>query len=232
MTKYFFSIILIALAFSSFGQANLLKPKPSLYAKPSRDYTMLQMGYETWANNPDSIKITGFGRAINAYICYDFPINKSNFSFAAGAGVAVSNIYFKDQMIVLTDTNSYIRFIPETVNYKKYKLTTAYLEAPFELRYFSDNVDRNKGLKVAVGLKVGTLLATHTKGKRTLNNKPLIEKESTKRFLESYRYSLTGRIGYGNFSIYGSYALSNLFKVGAGPENIKPIQIGLCISGL
>lgn len=193
---------------------------------------MLQFGYETWANAPDSIKITGIGRAINAYITYDFPIQKSNFSFAAGAGVGVSNIYLKDQAVLLTDTSSMIQFVDETVNYKKYKLTTAYLEAPLEFRYFSDKVDRNKGIKVAVGLKVGTLLSTHTKSKRTLNNKPLIEKTSAKRFIESYRYSVTGRIGYGNFSIYGSYALSNLFKVNQGPENIRPIQIGLCITGL
>jgi Outer membrane protein beta-barrel domain len=232
MIKYFLPLLLPCIAVTGFSQKSSFNTKVSTYAKPSRDNTMLQFGYETWSNTPDSIKITGIGRAINAYITYDFPINKSNFSFAAGAGVGVSNIYFKNQQLVFTDTTGYIRFMDETVNYKKYKLTTTYLEAPFELRYFSDNVDRNKGWKVAVGLKVGTLLATHTKSKRTLNNKPLVEKLNTKRFIESYRYSLTGRVGYGNFSVYANYSLSNLFKLSQGPENIKPIQIGICISGL
>ncbi|MBL7771407.1 MAG: outer membrane beta-barrel protein [Chitinophagaceae bacterium] len=230
MKKLLTLLLIASLSLNTFAQKKLLST--STYAKPSRDNFMLQFGYETWANAPDSIKISGIGRAINAYITYDFPIQKSNFSFAAGAGVGVSNIYLKDQTIVLTDTLSMIQFVDETVNYKKYKLTTTYLEAPLEFRYFSDKVDRNKGIKAAFGIKVGTLLSTHTKSKRTLNNKPLIEKEATKRFIESYRYSVTGRLGYGNFSVYGSYALSNLFKANQGPENIRPIQIGLCITGL
>lgn len=232
MSKYFLFVVGLCLTVSGFSQSKDGPKKSSSYSKPSRDNAMLQLGYETWSNVPDSIQLTGIGRAMNAYITYDFPINKSNFSFAAGAGIGTSNIYFKDQAIVLTDTTTYIRFIDEPVNYKKYKLTTAYLEAPFELRYFSDKVDRNKGWKVAVGLKVGTLLSTHTKGKRTFNNKPVIEKVNAKRFIESYRYSFTGRIGYGNFSLYASYSLSNMFKLNQGPENIKPMQIGLCISGL
>ncbi len=223
---------MVFVAYLGQAQKSWFSTKSSTYAKPSRDYTMLQLGYENWANVPDSIKIGGLGRFFNGYICYDFPITKSNFSFAAGAGIGVSNIYLKDQTILLTDTTSYIQFLPEQVNYKKYKLTTAYLEAPFELRYFSDMTDRNKGIKVAVGLKVGTLLSTHTKSKRTANNKPLIEKVNTKRYIESWRYALTARVGYGNFSLYGSYSLSNMFKVNAGPENVKPFQIGLCISGL
>ncbi|GBL35793.1 hypothetical protein EMGBS15_13880 [Filimonas sp.] len=149
------------------------------YSMPSRDYVMLQFGYDNWTNLPDSIKVSGLGRAFNAYLCYDFPIMKSNFSFAAGAGIGSSSIYLKDQQIVLTDTSSSISFIPETQPYKKYKLATSYIEAPFEIRYFSNKDNRNKGVKVAIGLKVGTLLSSHTKGKRTFNNKPIIEKVNT-----------------------------------------------------
>ena len=199
---------------------------------PSRDYVMLQVGYDTWVNAPDSVKISGLGRSFNAYLCYDFPIMKSNFSFAAGVGISSSNVFFKDQEIVLTDTTSYIRFRPETEAYKKYKMSIAYLEAPFELRFFSNKENRNKGFKIGVGLKVGTLLSAHTKGKRTFNNKPIIEKVSTKRYLETWRYAVTGRIGYGNFSVFGSYNLNGLFKVNSGPENVRPVSIGICLSGL
>ena len=199
---------------------------------PSRDYLMIQFGYDNWTNAPDSIKITGFGRAFNTYLCYDFPIKKSNFSFAAGIGVGTSNIYFKDQEVLLTDTSSSISFIPERQAYKKYKLTTAYLEAPFEIRYFGNKENRNKGVKLAIGLKVGTLLSSHTKGKRTYNSKPIIEKVNTKRYLETWRYAATGRIGYGNFSVFGSYNLGGLFKVNSGPENVRPYSIGICLSGL
>ncbi len=232
MMKYIFT--LVALISFSISQAQTASSKlaKSAYSMPSRDYVMLQFGYDNWTNVPDSIKVTGLGRAFNAYICYDFPIMKSNFSFAAGIGIGTSNIFLKDQEIVLTDTASYIQFIPETKSYKKYKLATSYIEAPFEIRYFSNKENRNQGIKVAVGLKVGTLLSAHTKGKRTLNSKPIIEKVNTKRYLESWRYAATARIGYGNFSVFGSYNLGGVFKVNSGPENVRPYSIGICLSGL
>jgi hypothetical protein len=217
---------------ASFAQPVTRNTSASAYSKPSRDYLMLQFGYDTWLNAPDSINITGLGRAFNAYICYDFPIKQSNFSFAAGAGIGTSNIYFKDQEMVLTDTTTAVQFIPETLPYKRYKLNTAYVEAPFEIRYFSNKENRNKGLKIAAGLKVGTLLSAHTKGKRTLNNKPIIEKVNTKRYLESWRYAATLRVGYGNFSVFGSYNLGGMYKVNSGPEEIRAVSIGICLSGL
>jgi hypothetical protein len=122
--------------------------------------------------------------------------------------------------------------MPETVDYKKYKMSTAYLEVPFELRFFANKENRNKGFKASIGLKVGALVSSHTKGKRTFNNKPVIEKVSTKRYLETVRYAGTLRLGYGNFSVYGQYSIGNLFKVNNGPENVRPYQIGICITGL
>ncbi len=134
--------------------------------------------------------------------------------------------------MVLTDTTAAVQFKPETLPYKRYKLNTAYVEAPFEIRYFSNKENRNKGLKIAAGLKVGTLLSAHTKGKYTLNNKPIIEKVSTKRYLESWRYAATLRVGYGNFSVFGSYNLGGMYKVNSGPEEIRAVSIGICLSGL
>lgn len=201
--------------------------------KASRDFLMLQFTYENWSK-PDSIKTTGFGRGFNAYICYDFPFNKkSNFSFAAGLGVGVSNIYFNNQVIVLTDTGStaQARFIPENKDYKKYKLTTTYLEAPFEIRYFGNKDNRNKGFKAAIGLRVGALVGAHTKGSTTVGGTKIIDKENSKRYLEKWRYSATLRLGWGNFSLLGTYNLNGVFKSGSGPE-VTPYSLGFVISGL
>ncbi len=233
MTKHIalLTALMMWFSFSTQAQMGSKDKTKSTYALPSRDFVMLQIGYENWNNAPDTLQIGGLGRAFNAYVCYDFPIAKSNFSFAAGAGIGTSNIYLKKQTFALTDTTTFIYFKPSDV-YKKYKLTTAYVEAPFELRYFGNKDDRNKGFKAAFGLKVGALISSHTKGKRTFNNKPIIEKVSTKRYLETWRYAVTGRLGWGNFSVYGSYQLSNVFRLNSGPENVRPYQIGLCLSGL
>ncbi|MBL7766223.1 MAG: outer membrane beta-barrel protein [Chitinophagaceae bacterium] len=232
MHKILLLLTALFLFHTSEAQTTDIKSDKSSYAMPSRDYLMFQIGYENWSNVPDSIKIGGLGRALNTYLCYDFPIMKSNFSFAAGIGVGTSSVYLKGQQIVLTDTTAYIQFIPETVDYKKYKYTTAYIEAPFELRYFGNKENRNVGFKAAIGMRIGALVSAHTKSKRTLNSKPIVEKTSTKRYLETWRYAATVRLGYGNFSVYGAYSISNLFRVNSGPENVKPFQLGLCITGL
>ena len=206
--------------------------KKSVLEKPSRDFVMLQFTYENWVR-PDSVKVTGLGRGFNAYICYDFPIAKSNLSFAAGIGIGTSNIYLDNQQIILDDTGAaaQARFVPEQQDYKKYKLTNAYLEAPFELRFFGNKENRNKGFKMAIGLRVGTLVGAHTKGRRAVEGTKIIDKENTKRFLENWRFAGTARIGWGNFTLMGSYNLNNLYKAGSGPQ-ITPYSIGLCISGL
>lgn len=233
MTKYILAaILLIGLHSTASAQEESNQAKKA-YSMPSRDYVMIQIGTEQWTNTPDSIKMTTLGRVFNAYLCYDFPIAKSNFSFAAGVGMGTSNIYFKNQILNISDTTPAIQFLPEsTPAYKKYKLTTAYVEAPFELRFFGNKENRNVGFKAAIGLRVGALISSHTKGKYTLNNKPIIDKVVTKRYIETWRYAATLRLGYGNFSIYGAYNISNLFRVNSGPENIRPVQVGITLSGL
>lgn len=202
------------------------------YSKPSKDYFMFQLGYDGWVGAPDSVSIGGLSRSLNIYLCYDFPIKTSNFSFAAGVGIASSNIAFSDQQLVIGDTNTQIQFLDDNDVFKRYKLSLNYVEAPLELRYFSNKLNRNKGFKAAIGMKVGALINSHTKSVRDFNEKPIREKVSTRRFIETYRVGGTLRVGYGNFSVFGQYSLNGLFRPGNGPQDVFPYSVGICISGL
>ncbi|MBS1585161.1 MAG: outer membrane beta-barrel protein [Bacteroidetes bacterium] len=202
--------------------------------KPSRDFVMLQFGYTGWQNKPDSVKMGGFGHSFNAYVCYDFPIAKSNFSFAAGIGISTSAVYFKKQANITNDTgnSAVIRFV-DTSGLKRDKLTTAYLQAPFELRFFGNKINRNKGFKAAIGLQVGTLLGAHNKYVYTIQgtNTKVNEKVSTRRFMNTWEFQGTARLGWGNFSLFGSYNLTSLYKENKGPQ-VVPFALGICITGL
>lgn len=208
-------------------------PATSDVEKPAQDHLMLQFTYENWTNVPDSIKVGGLSRGFNGYLCYDFPIQNSNFSFAAGIGVGTSNIFIQNQELILTDTgaDAGVRFVPESRDFKKYKLTTAYLEAPFEIRFFGNKLNRNKGFKAALGFRVGTLVGAHTKSKYSIGGSKVNEKFNTRRFMETWRFAGTVRVGYGNFSLFGSYNLGPLFKENSGPQ-VTPYSVGICISGL
>lgn len=230
MLKRFTLFLLLMLPVALFAQEveKGAGTKRTTINKPARDFLMLQFTYEGW-DKPDSIKTTGIGRGFNVYLCYDFPIKNSNFSFAAGIGIGTSNIYFKDQELILDNpADSAARFIPESQDYKKSKLTTAYLEAPFELRFFTNKANRNKGFKMAAGFRAGTMIGAHTKVKQQNN---VVRKVNTKNYLENWRFAVTGRIGWGNFALVGSYNLNKLFDEGQGPE-ITPYSIGISITGL
>jgi hypothetical protein len=90
--------------------------------------------------------------------------------------------------------------------------------------------------KIALGAKVGTLLSAHTKAKnfQTKSGGTLVastQKEKAKRFFNGTRLSVTGRLSYGVFGIYGAYQINSFIKEGLGPD-VRPFQIGLTLSGL
>ena len=206
----------------------------------SNDHFMVQFGLDNWAGTNDSTKPSGFSRFFNAYIMLDKPFKTNpKMSVGLGIGVGSSNIFFNKRYVDVRATSTALPFrnVDSVNHFKKFKLTTVYLEAPVELRYSSNPEDVNKSFKVAIGVKVGTLLAAYTKGK-TLQDKngntinAYIEKESDKKYFNSTRLAATARIGYGILSLYGAYQITSFLKDIAGPTGIRPYSIGLCISGL
>jgi hypothetical protein len=207
----------------------------------ANDHFLIQLGYNGWANKLDTIQTRGLSRSFNMYFMYDFPF-KSNprFSVGLGVGVGTDNMYFKKTYIDITGRqNPKLTFnnVSDTNYFKKYKLATAYLEIPAELRFSANPEVPNKSWKIALGGKVGFLVSAATKGK-TLQNKSgttlnaYTEKEKARRYFNGTRLSVGGRISYGVFGIYGSYQINNFIKEGSDGSDIRPFQIGLSISGL
>ncbi len=205
----------------------------------SNDHFMLQYGFDKWSGTNDSINPQGFSRHFNIYFMLDRPFKTNpKFSVGLGAGIGSSNMFFEKTKIDISSTANQLPFnrLDSTSHFKKYKLTTVFLEAPVELRYNSNPLNSNKSFKMALGLKVGTLINAHTKGKtlvdkndKTLNAYTL--KESSKRYFNSTRLALTGRVGLGIVSLHAAYQITTLLKDGSGPA-IRPYSIGLAISGL
>jgi len=204
-------------------------------SKRSSDHLLVQFGYAGWAKAPDSINVNGFSRQFNIYFLFDFPFKTNpKISVAIGAGVGTDNIFFGNTTIDLKNRIE-ARFIRDTITqYKKYKLATGYAEIPLELRYSSNPENMNKGFKFALGAKVGLSYDAHTKAKVDLDANGqggYVYKEKSKEFFNGTRIVGMMRVGYGNFSAYGTYNLTTLFKEGKGPD-VRPWSIGLTLSGL
>lgn len=205
----------------------------------ANDHLLIQLGYAGWGGQPDTISSAGFSKNFNIYLMLDFPF-KSNpkMSVAIGPGFSSEHMKFSKTFIDIKGTTAKLRFIDQsdTNHYKRNTLATTYFELPVELRFSSDPLHSGRGWKLALGARVGTMLNAHTRYKELQNsNGALINaytlKESSKRYFNTTRFSVTGRIGWGHLTAYGSYQVTTLFKTGVAAE-VHPYAIGLTLSGL
>lgn len=209
-------------------------------SKVPSDHFLVQFGSDTWVGkpNPDTIGTKGFSRHFNFYAMLNRPFKSDKrFSVAYGLGIGSSNIFFDHRYVKVWAPSQTLPF-DSTTRFKKSKITTIYLQAPVELRYFSNPVDPQHSWKFAVGAKVGTLLKAYFKGKNLLdiNNNSLygtqyVLKESNKKFFNGTFLAATARAGYGNVSLNIDYSVLGVLKQNAGPV-MNTLSIGLTISGL
>jgi len=237
------SILFFGMFLNAQTAATTGSKKLDLTGRPA-DHFMFQFGTDTWTSRPDSVKLGGgLSRHFNLYFMYDKPFaTNPKYSVAFGAGVGTSNIFFDNHTFV--DVKSPANTLPFRAidslsnHFSKLKVTTIYLEAPVELRYFSDPAHPGSSWKAAVGFKLGTLLKAYSKGKNmvsntgtSINGKTYVQKESNKRFFNATDVALTGRVGYGVFSLDLGYQVNGVLRDGYGPLMNK-FSVGFTISGL
>lgn len=236
------SCLFFSMAFSqdSTHSVSTNTKKINLTNRPG-DHIMVQLSSDHWMSMPDSIGShqKGLSRGFNIYFMYNKPFkNSPNYSLGIGLGISTSNMIFRKMNVDLNATSATLPFthLDSTSHFKKYKLATSYLQIPIEIRYFAKPDNPNKSLKAALGLKFGALVNAHTKGKilqdkngLTLNS--YTEKENSKRYIDGSQIMATARIGYGIFSLFGSYQLNTVLRSGYG-ANMRLLQVGITISGL
>ncbi len=235
------SAILFALTISTIAFSQTTSPLPTKLGNRAADHFMVQIAGNFWSGAADSVSknIKSFNRSANVYLMYDKQFkNNARLSAAIGIGVGTSNIYFDKMEVKIAAANPKLPFIRTDTgnNFKKYKLSTAFLEIPVELRFMAKPETPNKSIKGAIGVKVGTLVNAHTKG-RNLQNAAGTKingytvKEISKSYFNGTRVAATARVGYGIFSLFGAYNITSMFKDGVAPDT-KLVQIGFTISGL
>jgi hypothetical protein len=248
MKKIFLFALSCLMITSLFAQDSIpFKPSRSVtvqldkanIAGRANDHFMIQYGYAGWMGAPDSIKTGGLSKSFNVYFMFDFPFKTNpKLSMAFGPGISSDHILFKKTYVGIKENTALLQFIDQadTNHFKKTKLATTYLEAPIEFRYVAHPEKSDKSFKFAIGLKVGTMINAHTRNRLlqsssggTINDYSL--KEGSKKYFNTTRFSGTARVGYGHFSLFGSYQFTTLFKEGVAAE-IRPFSIGLTLSGL
>jgi hypothetical protein len=239
--KKIFSLLLVAALTQVAMAQNTPSPAPIKVGKRSADHIMLQVGSNFWMGMPDSVSrfTKRLNRSVGVYAMFDKQFKTMpKLSVGFGLGIGVSNMYFNRMELRIDKFDSKLPFIRTDTgnNYKKFKLATAYLELPVELRYMTNPTTPNKSWKIAIGAKIGTLVNAHTRA-RTLQNAAGTAfnknsyKVNSKNYISGTRLAATVRFGYGIYSVFGTYNFTSVFKDGAAAD-IKGGQVGFCISGL
>lgn len=208
--------------------------------KRSADHFMFQLGYDNWISPPDSANIKGFNHSVNFYFMYDWPFKTDQrFSVAAGLGIGSSNIYFDQTYPQVAAYNNATLAFTQTgggTHFKRFKLTTVYLEIPVELRFALDPEHMDNSWKFAVGTKIGLMVNAYTKGVDAVNSVGQVignvtEKEYGKQFFNTPKLAATARISKGVIGVFGQLQVNSLIKATAG-QQVFPYSFGIVLSGL
>ncbi|OWY19077.1 hypothetical protein C7N43_30905 [Sphingobacteriales bacterium UPWRP_1] len=232
-------IILLSLPATAFAQGEAAKSK----LKGSKDRLIIELAHDNWLEKPDDIKLRWYNRGINFYFMYDVPVIDDNVSIAPGAGFSCSNYYHNGYFTL--DANDVTQMLPlpdkvlsgtdsVSLDRKKNKLSTTFLDAAFELRFRTNPNKSNKRIKFAIGARAGYRLDAHTKYRGTdlagSGNEVFVKTKLIPN-MNRFRYGVTARAGYANINLFGYYSLSKLFEKDKGPD-ITPFQIGISFNSL
>jgi hypothetical protein len=223
----FLAILLAAFLFSASGYSQVVNEKTKKKISIGVGlYTDIMM------NMPSGVKAWAINRGATVFGTYNIPFGKSDFSFAIGVGISTHNI-FGNFIVNSTADSTWLFKIPDSISYKRSKLTLAYAEIPVEFRFKSKSK-----VSVGIGFKGGILIGSFSKyvgdGPITTTNYTLnaIGKQRVKFWgienLEQFTYGPTLRVGYKWFNVTGYYMLSNLFTKNRGPE-MYPISVGFIL---
>ncbi len=155
---------------------------------------------------------------------FAFRNEANNFGLVTGLGFSFMDFTF-DQALTISKEGGDGIIMPvelEPDGLKKSKLNLTYLTAPLMIEVKTPLRAGNSNLYLAAGVIGGLNIGAHTKYKYK-NDK---EKAKSNFNLNSVKYDLTGRIGFGDFCVFVNYGMTPLFKKNEGPE-LVPVTFGI-----
>lgn len=206
------------------------------------DHLIIQWGSAYSAGASDSTDTKGLSTQFNIAFMIDKPFKSDpHYSLGIGLGFGGTSLRYKNKYLNLSTSASTVEFQnvtnSSTNRYKVMRLITNFIELPIELRFSQNAINPSNGWKGAIGIKPGLMVSSYAKYKNaidasgnTLYGNGYTRTDKNGRFFRSFKADATARVGYGAFSIFGTYSLMSVFT-GNGPS-VKPFAIGLMISGL
>jgi hypothetical protein len=199
-------------------------------AKMLRKYDRLivDIAYNDWFGDRKSFTSPWNSIGVNAQLMFDVILKPSNtISFGWGIGWSHVNNISDDQLIRDFSQNKteLVPFLPGDTPFQ-YKFVANYIEVPLELRFRSSGW---KHFKFMMGAKFGFQLNAFDQIKEIENGTTIKIREYGFPDRNLFRYGATARMGFRNYSLFGEFFLSNLFRNRESLQ-VSPFSIGISIS--
>ena len=196
---------------------------------------VLEFGFNQPFNKPDTFDIGFWGsRTFNLYYLYDMRIAKSKFSFHPGIGFSFERYKLTNNYTLANGPDGSI-LVPASDTYpnvKKSMVVANYIDVPIEFRFNTNPNDPGRSFHVAIGGRVGYLYDSFNKIKYRSDSETKKVKDKQNFYLSDFRYGTFLKIGAGNFTLFGYYNISPVFREGKGPEqtDMNNFTVGVSLS--
>ncbi len=205
------------------------------YVDPFETYWWLfDMGYNMYLNGDNTYDVpVPFEQLEEQQFWGSFDVNlhifRSRVNFAKGYlnfnyGLSLEWHHFRydEDFRIMPDTNTLVIVNEETINFEKNKFNTMHAAVPLLIGFETKPWDTDNSFRMQFGYSPGFLLRGKTKYK--YDGEKEIEKDDFN--LSPIRHEVNYIIGYGDFNLYASYDVNNMFEEGKGPE-LHPFSVGL-----
>ena len=242
-TFFVFLLVLTLPAVAQVSEPNAESATPaSQNGQPNIPGTfVLEFGLNNALDAPDRFDLALWGsRTVNIYYTYELQIGQSKFSIVPGIGLSLERFKFKNGATLGYDADDSLKLLlpaeTELTGERKSQLITNYVDVPLELRFTSNPDDPNRAFKAAIGGRVGYMYDAFTKMKYKQGGETKQLKDKQNFDLNRFRYGVYGKLGFGNFSVFGYYNLTPLFEEGEGPyeknnvTDFQTVTVGISLS--
>ncbi|MBI3510595.1 MAG: DUF2807 domain-containing protein [Bacteroidetes bacterium] len=155
-------------------------------------------------------------------------IYRNNVNLGTGLGLTWYHYNFRGSYS-LVPNSSYTTAISDSLHYLKNRLNMCYVNVPLFLEFNTNNNDASRSFHFGAGMDFGyNIFNNKLKQKYELGGHDYKREQRDDYNVNPFRYDIIARVGYGKFTIFGSYALSPLFEKSKGPV-VYPFSAGIAL---
>lgn len=156
-----------------------------------------------------------------------FEIGTKHIGITTGLGFEFSRYEFKNNTMLLSNSDSTWGRIDSIPTYDKNFLKTTYLQVPLLLDFTTASME-SKSVSLAAGIVGGYRIGTKMKVKYHTDGSKYKDRVKDDFNVNPFKLAATARLSLGNTTLFATYSLTSLFEKGKGPE-AYPVSVGLSI---